>query len=48
MRNYVRFGVLRKEAEETAHFIEGVNDLFDTLNSAAKHGIILFNIFLFW
>ena len=38
MKNYVQFGKLRQGASETACFVEGINDLFDVLNSAMKHG----------
>ena len=38
MKNYVQFGKLRQGAEETASFVEGVNDLFDVLNSPMKSG----------
>ncbi len=38
MKNYVQFGKLRQEALETAQFVEGINDLFDVLNSSTRIG----------
>ncbi len=38
INNYVYFGALEKEAEETANFVEHVNNLFDSFNSSARKG----------